>query len=284
MAAILLLCAGACVIPFIHPPSINTSFDSLTVQNQPINTAVTSSSLITSGSVTFWSMQTSPAPSNKSSGTSKPSLDANGLALNSVPAMRRLAVDVNQPIRINIQHAIHVVFHLTNKTTMLTPAAIERVKSVEDQVYALSAYHDFCLHLPSKPSGMRECRRPVSVTNFIYGSVAADGSYRPDGNSDVQQDPIKASQVSIDAPCLPKGFVWTHVLALACTSYDHRVCFHMLCCIHKAGSTGMKRWSTVSMVRALNTVTGHTCLNDLDGCASALACMHHTCRQRRIHL
>jgi hypothetical protein len=192
MVMILLICAGACVVPFLHPPSIETSIDSFTIQNQPVHTAMTASGLITSGSSTFWAN----APPNNYSIASTTSLSADSLTLNSVPALRRLASNPDAPFRTSIARAIHVMFHLTNKTTMLTPAAIRRVKSVEDKVFALPVYEDFCLHVISpKAQGERECRRPVSITNFIYGSVTADGRYLPDGKSDEQQDPVKVAQV-----------------------------------------------------------------------------------------
>jgi hypothetical protein len=194
MAVILFICAGACVVPFLRPPSIDTSFDSFTIQNQPIHNAMTSSGLIASGSSTFWSK-----PPNNYSISSTAPLSADALALNSVPALRRLAANPNELIRASIGRTIHVVFHLTNKTTLLTPAAIQRVKSVEDKVFALPAYQTFCLHaLAPKAPGVRVCRRPVSVTNFVYASVTADGWYVPDGKSDVQQDPVKAAQVGYE--------------------------------------------------------------------------------------
>ena len=342
MLAILALCAGAAVLPFVRPPRINTSLASLTVQNQPINAAVTSSALITTGASEFWALggasappppraedsavspvtlapadvvaeapvawapeevqpaasdaledgslaadvpevgllaadapaplqtraaapapavapaatpKAAPAPAPAAPAPAQPTLPevrppaaaipparapaaaAPGpatlasLAVPAIPSVpvpaassppggitlvsRRLqqAGGAEEPLRRHVQHTLHAVFHHADKSTMLTPVAIARIKAIEDEVFRLPGYQRLCLHVSAE--GPRKCRRPVSATNFMYGTVTPSGGYVPDGNSDVQQDPVKAAQVRLFCTC-------RHAFIVSATLYSAR--------------------------------------------------------------
>lgn len=185
MLLIILLATAAFVVPVLYAPTINTSFETLTVQDQPVNEAVAASAHLTTGSSDFWGLSSASRED-----------DADGDA----PARRRLAQaearPADEPLRDFVRYTLHVVFHNNDLTTMLTRGTVARIKEVEDRVYELPEYTRLCLHR-SVTGTVRECRRPVSVTNFVYGTTEADGSFTPDGNSDVQQDPVKTAQVRV---------------------------------------------------------------------------------------
>ena len=175
MFVILCLAAGAAVLPFLRPPSINTSFDTLTVQDTPINHAVEASSYLTAESSSFWDLSVSDSSS---------------------PAARRLLAADQQHMRTHVGHSVHVIFHRADRGTMLTRPIISKVKAVEDEVYALPDFARLCLQSTNPETGDVQCRRPVSVTNFIYGSMTKSG-FVPDGNSQRQLNPVRAAQVRI---------------------------------------------------------------------------------------
>jgi hypothetical protein len=189
MLAIVCLCAGGCVVPFLKPPSINTSFNTLTVQDKPINYAVEASSYLTTGSSKFWGLSTDSPPPAAASGAPSP------------PARRLLKDDGGKaPYRDHVEHSLHVIFHRADKTTMLTRPMITKVKAVEDALFDLPDYQRICLQKTNPDTGAHECRRPVSVTNFIYGSVTTSG-FIPDGNSNRQLDPVNSAQVRSYSKC-----------------------------------------------------------------------------------
>jgi hypothetical protein len=190
MVLILLACAGACVVPFLDPPAINTSFDTLTVQGQPINKAVEASGMLTSGSSSFWSLSSSSSPAGTDSAPK-----TSAVVAGPPPARRRLQQqNSSEPFRNFIKYTLHVIYHNADLTTMLTPEAITKIRKVEEDIFVLPEYTSLCMHQQRADAG-RECRRPVSITNFIYGSAEADGSFHADGSSVTQLNPVKVAQV-----------------------------------------------------------------------------------------
>lgn len=263
MLVVLALCACASILPFLEPPSINASFETLTVQDQPVNDALSSSNYLLSGSDSFWSSPSSDTDlaTNGTSGTVTSvnarrlqllattfpldPLDAHSTPLtmpdllHPIPAhlavpSRRLSdaatVATDIPFRNNIDFALHVVFFKDDGSTMLTRETLANIKRIEDDIFALPAYTRLCLHMsPSETGEARRCRRPVSVTNFAYGRFAEDGAFMADGSNDEAQDPVKAAQVP--AP-LPE----------ASTAKHHSHCHRVPPCLLQLGSMSVQLW------------------------------------------
>eukprot|EP00892_Ulva_mutabilis_P011332 jgi/Ulvmu1/8571/UM045_0013.1 len=209
MLIVLALAAAASVLPFLQPPSINASFETLTVQDQPVNDALSASKYLLSGSDSFWSdtaaAQASSAPATSAGTVSGDAVSRRLLSFHHIPPLpeprleapaRQLQDATDVPFRNNIDFALHVVFFNTDKSTMLARETVARIKRVEDSIYALPAYTRMCLHMSERETGAaRHCRRPVSMTNFVYGRFADDGSFMADGSATEAQDPVKAAQV-----------------------------------------------------------------------------------------
>lgn len=186
---LLMLCAIAagCVLPFLKPPAINTSFETLTVQGQPINHAVEASALLTTATSGFWGMSAAP-PSSDGSGARRRLLAKDSNSGDSDSTNDNVA-------RKSSARSLHVIYHRPDRGTLLTRDMIARIKAVEDEVFALPDYGRMCVQRGGKGSDARDCRRPVSVTSFMFGVVTEDGGFEPNGDSDRMLDPKKSAQV-----------------------------------------------------------------------------------------
>ena len=186
---LILLCmmAAGCVLPFLKPPAINTAFETLTVQGQPINHAVEASALLTTAASAFWAMDPSPSASD-SSGSSRRRLLGKGDS-----GSKSAKKSQDSPVRKFAAQNLHVIYHRPDKATMLTRDMIARIRAVEDEVYALPDFQRLCVQR-GKGRDAQDCRRPVSVTSFMYGEVTEDG-FEPNGDSDRMLDPKRSAQV-----------------------------------------------------------------------------------------
>lgn len=224
MLLVLALCISASVLPFLQPPSINASFETLTVRDQPVNDALSASNYLLSGSDSFWSSSSDSGTISASDSSSRRRLLSTfppvptaapphllrilnslttpddsrsreaGLA---APARQlRNAAASSIPFRNNINFALHVVFFKDDRSTMLTRETVAEIKRIENEIYALPAYERLCLHMsPGETGVQRQCRRPISMTNFVYGRFTDSGEFMADGSNDEAQDPVKAAQV-----------------------------------------------------------------------------------------
>jgi hypothetical protein len=87
-----------------------------------------------------------------------------------------------------------VIFYRADQGNMLTRTTLDQVKSAEDQLFSLPGYSSFCLQKVNPVTSAIECRRPVSVTNIMYGSLTSQG-FVADGDSTRQLDPVRSAQV-----------------------------------------------------------------------------------------
>lgn len=103
----------------------------------------------------------------------------------------------SEVFRNNIDFALHVVFYNEDRATMLNPDVIAMVKDIEDSIVDLPQYQRLCLHaITRNEEGQFNCRRPISYTNVVYGRFDNSGEFIADGTADIQQDTVKAAQVS----------------------------------------------------------------------------------------
>lgn len=115
---------------------------------------------------------------------------------------RGLQETVDNVFRNNIDFALHAVFYNADRATMLSPDVIAVVKEIEDSIIALPQYQLLCLHaITRNEEGQFNCRRPISYTNVVYGRFDNSGQFIADGTADIQQDPVKAAQVSYCSNC-----------------------------------------------------------------------------------
>lgn len=168
------------------------------------------------GTTDFWQLSSVATESTDTTGTttvrkllaysdmmSPDSIDAS-LMQGSMHARTLQETTSTTTFRNNIDFALHVVFYNADRASMLNPDVIAQIKAIEDSIYDLPQYERLCLHAVSrKADGRFNCRRPISYTNVVYGRFDDSGRFIADGSADIQQDPVKASQVWVPFCSLP---------------------------------------------------------------------------------
>lgn len=95
--------------------------------------------------------------------------------------LEQLSVD-GLPVRGYVDHTLHVVYRRPDGASTLTEDTIAAIKNVEDTVFRLPRYQQLCVHNPLEATDrVRVCRRPISFTNYAYGSFDSVSGFVPDG-------------------------------------------------------------------------------------------------------